>query len=321
LDQLTSQLESKSLVYLDVCHWINLLNVWLQNTKALPIYEKVVQQLKSLAEEGALICPLSASTLQELMKQSDPLSRAATANLIESFSRGICLRSFKDTLCEQWKVYTSRGSKPSNAYVGYVAKIGFWLPEAIMRSLFWEPSIDSIWKHVLVDLRWNVTVDDYQRLVSLGEAVTEESPPFAAKWHGLPAPQRTSKWTFAELQHACRKDVLEAYSGDLADSSPEGQAIEYMVRATDYSRVPACEIVAGMCAVQVHRGSRVRENDVLDFIHAATGIPACRAYFCNRPMEHLLRNMPLQIENYFNATIRSRPEDLLAFLGSLKKRS
>jgi hypothetical protein len=76
-----------------------------------------------------------------------------------------------------------------------------------------------------------------------------------------------------------------------------------------------------MCAVQVHRGSRVRENDVLDFIHAATGIPACRAYFCNRPMEHLLRNMPLQIENYFNATIRSRPEDLLAFLGSLKKRS
>ena len=47
--------------------------------------------------------PVSTPIFDELMKQTDPLSRAATANLMEIFSRGIWLRlvgdhtvSFKD---------------------------------------------------------------------------------------------------------------------------------------------------------------------------------------------------------------------------------
>lgn len=78
-----------------------------------------------------------------------------------------------------------------------------------------------------------------------------------------------------------------------------------------------CEIVAGMCAAQVHRGGRVRDNDVLDFVHAGVGIPSSRACFCDRPMEHLLKTKPLQIDSIFNLVIRGRPEEILNYLESI----
>jgi hypothetical protein len=171
-----------------------------------------------------------------------------------------------------------------------------------------------------VDLRWNLTVDDYQRLVALGEAAMVDEPPFLTKWRALPAEQRLKKTSFLELLKRCRKDVFEAYSNDLFGVECSGSAnpcSDAIIYAADYGRVPCCEIVAGMCAAQVYRGGRIRENDVFDFIHAGAGIPSCRAYFCDGPMEHLLRNKPLQIDIHFDATIRSRPEELLAYLESI----
>jgi len=171
-------------------------------------------------------------------------------------------------------------------------------------------------------LRWNLTVDDYQRLVALGEAVKEDEPPFLAKWHGLPAEHRAKKRPFSELVRSCRKDVMQGYSnylfGSENNSSSASQPPDLIVESMDYGRVPCCEIVAGMCAAQVHRGGRVRENDILDFTHAAAGIPSCRAYFCDRPMEHLLRSKPLQLDTHFDAHIRSRPEELMSYLDSIE---
>src|SRR5439155_17859035 len=198
-------------------------------------------------------------------------------------------------------------------------KIGYWLPENVLKRAFWTPEMGAAWEKRAVDLRWSLSVDDYQRLVALGEAVKEDEPPFLAKWRALPGEQRLNKKSFRDLVEACRKDVLDAYSKDLlggegssSATQPKGLVIEGM----DYGRVPCCEIVAGMCAAQVHKGGRIRENDVYDFLHAAAGIPSCRAYFCDGPMEHLLRNRPLEIDIHFDATIRSCPEELLAYVES-----
>jgi hypothetical protein len=318
--QFSTDFSSKTFVYLDVCHWINLRHVWLQSAKALPLYEKIVDRLKFLAEEQVVLCPLSAPIFEELMKQSDPLSRAATANLMETFSRGVCVRSFKEAFCEQWRAYSSGEVNPETKVSGLIEKVGCWLPENVLKRVFWSPETERLWDNVSVDLRWNLTVDDYQRLVALGETAMVEEPPFLTKWRALPAEQRLKKTPFPELLKSCRKDVFEAYSKDLFGVESHGsanQSADLIIEGTDYGRMPCCEIVAGMCAAQVHRGGRIRENDVFDFIHAAAGIPSCHAYFCDRPMEYLLRNKPLQIDIHFDATIRSRPEDLLGFLESI----
>jgi hypothetical protein len=318
---LSIELGSKTFVYLDVCHWINLRHVWLQSAKALPVYEKIVDRLNFLAEEQVILCPLSTSIFDELMKQTDPLSRAATANLMEIFSRGICVYGFREAFCEQWKLYSSGEVKPCTKASVSVTKIGFWLPENVLKSAFWSPETEAAWEKVAVDLRWNLTVDDYQRLVSLGETVTEAQPQFLAKWRALPTEQRLKRKSFADLVKSCRQDIFDAYSKGLNGSewsSTEKESADSIVAGTGYGRMPCCEIVAGMCAAQVHKGGRIRENDVYDFVHAGAGIPSCHAYFCDGPMEHLLRNKPLEIDVHFDAKIRSRPEDLLAYLNSIQ---
>ena len=318
--QWAADLASRAFVYLDVCHWINLRHVLLQSAKATPVYEKIVDRLKTLAEKDVVICPLSAPILEELMKQSDPLSRAATANLMDIFSRGICVRRFNEAIREQWRIYSSGEWKPGAKVSGSVTKIGYWLPEDVLKSVFWSPETEYAWEKVLVDLRWALAVDDYQRLVTLGKVVKAEEPPFLTKWRALPVEQRLKKKPFPDLLKICRKDILDAYWKELSGGESLGSAThpaESIIEGKDYGRMPCCEIVAGMCAAQVHRGGRIRDNDVFDFIHAGAGIPACRAYFCDGPMEHLLRSKPLQIDIHFDATIRSRPEELLLYLESI----
>jgi hypothetical protein len=319
--ELEALLASKTLVYLDVCHWINLRHVWLQSAKALPVYERIVGRLNALAEAQAVICLLSAPIFEELMKQSDPLSRTATANLMEIFSRGICVRGFKEALCEQWRIYSCAESKPTVKLAASITKVGYWLPEGVLKTLFLNPDTQNTWERVLVDLRWNLTVDDFQRLVGLGEASKAAEPPFLTKWRSLPTEQKLKKKSLPDLLKGCRKDVLDAYSKELFGAEGLDGAhlsADSIIQATDYGRLPCCEVVAGMCAAQVYRGGRVRENDVFDFIHAAAGIPHCRAYFCDGPMEHLLRKKPLELDAHIDIVIRSRPEDLLIYLESIQ---
>jgi hypothetical protein len=324
VDELATTLASKRLIYLDINHWINLRHVWLQSSLARPVYEEIVKRLNSLAEQEVVICPLSSPIFEELMKQTDSLSRAATANLMEVFSRGICVRAFKDAFCEQWRNYSAGQLRSGNNSYGSMTKIGFWVPTTVLKRIFCTPEIENIWENVCVDLRWNVTLDDYQRLAGLGDAGRQEEPSFLAKWRGLPDAHRSLKRSFPELVKACRGDVVEEYSkelrgpGDKNGTHSSLQSSKLILETEAYGRLPCCEIAAGMCAAQVFRGSRIRENDVYDFLHASAGIPSCEAYFCDGPMERLLRRKPLELDTHFDAKIRSRPEELLSYLDSIR---
>jgi hypothetical protein len=101
LKELKSQVAKKKVIYLDVCHWINLRHVWLQSSKALPVYEQIQVCLNQLALRQAVLCPLSAPIFEELMKQLDPRSRAATANLMDIFSQSISMMRFEEAFAQQ----------------------------------------------------------------------------------------------------------------------------------------------------------------------------------------------------------------------------
>ena len=97
-----------------------------------------------------------------------------------------------------------------------------------------------------------------------------------------------------------------------------GQRQKYFVIGIGQSWSPSEEdILAGMCAARVHRGGKIRPNDLYDFMHAAAGIPSAKAYFCDNPMAHLLHSKSLQLEQHFPVLIRSEPEDLLDYLQNL----
>ena len=87
-----------------------------------------------------------------------------------------------------------------------------------------------------------------------------------------------------------------------------------MIESRDYGRIPCCEVLAGMCAARVFGGGKVRPNDIFDFLHASAGIPASEAYFCDGPMEQLVRSKDLELDQHFGVRVHSKPEDLLSYL-------
>ncbi len=331
LRDLRSEVARKSVVYLDVCHWINLRHVWLQSPRALPVYEQILVRLNQLAQRQAVLCPLSAPIFEELMKQLDPRSRAATANLMDIFSQGISVMRFEEAFAQQCcSAMTAEGRSvqmPSNS----LSKVGLWFDNQLTKTAWWSPEISAAWDHVSIDLHWELTVCDCQRLTTLGVMPRKANGSCFSNWMELPARQKSCPMPFWDLAKQCREDVVGEYSSRalshietiLGETKPVdvrervSSISQEMINSRDYGRIPCCEIVAGMCAAQVVRGGKIRSNDVFDFLHASAGIPASAAYFCDGAMEHLLRSKLLRLDEHFGVRVHSRPEELLGYLETL----
>lgn len=331
LKVLQSQVAQKKLIYLDVCHWINLRHVWLQSAKALPVYEQILAYLNRLALRQAVLCPLSTPIFEELMKQLDSRSRAATANLIDIFSQGIAVMRFEEAFAQECCSSMARDGHDVRINTRSVSKVGMWFGDEQIRAALWSPDISVMWENVSIDLRWEMTVNDCQKLTAQGFLPNLEKRSFFSKWTELPVQQKSHPKPFWELSRNCRSDVVEDYvaqvlanveahiGGTPTEEIRAGvlKIAQAMIDTQDYGRIPCCEIVAGMCAAQVFRGGKLRPNDIFDFLHASAGIPSSAAYFCDGPMEHLLRSKALKFDEHFGVRVHSKPEDLLNYLKTL----
>lgn len=83
-------LSGKGLVYLDSNYWINLQKA-ANCPGTSPAHARLLDNLRKGAASGVLLCPISASTFLELIKQADPESRLSTAALIDELSQGVAL--------------------------------------------------------------------------------------------------------------------------------------------------------------------------------------------------------------------------------------
>jgi len=331
LKDLQSHVGKRRVIYLDVCHWINLRHVWLQSSKALPVYEQIQVCLNQLALRQAVLCPLSAPIFEELMKQLDPRSRAATANLMDIFSQGISMMRFEEAFAQQCCSSMSRDGADVRVSSSSFSKVGMWFGDEQAKAAWWTPEISEVWDNVSIDLRWEMTVNDCQKLTAQGFLLHLERRNFFTKWTDLASQQKSNPKPFWELSRKCRSDVVDDYLVQIVSTVEAIHAgiphaeitagiqkiAQTMIDSRDYGRIPCCEVIAGMCAAQVFRGGKLRPNDIFDFLHASAGIPASEAYFCDGPMDHLLRSKQLKLDEQFGVRIHSRPEDLLDYLMSL----
>ena len=331
LDGLKSEIAERKVIYLDVCHWINMRHVWLQSRLALPVYEQIVKRLNRLAEQKRVLCPLSVPIFDELMKQIDTRSRTATANLMDIFSQGISMMRFEETFAEQCRTALNGQAGDVRLKSNSFSKIGLWFDDEAARAAWWSPDNSGAWQNVSIDLRWEMTVCDVQRLTAKGFVPSVEKMDFFSKWKELPALQKAGPKEFWELSKTCRNDVVDAYATEVISrleamfgEKQRGEVqksvlvlTQAMIESKDYGRVPCCEVLAGMCAARVRGGGKVRSNDIFDFLHASAGLPSSAAYFCDGPMEHLIRNKELRLDQHFMVRVHSKPEDLLGYLDSI----
>ena len=98
--ELGAEVSSKYRIYLDLRFWILLREAYLTKEKNKSI-STLLKRLIFLVESGRAICPISESIFVELLKQDDPVSRNATAHLIDLLSCGVSLIVHPARVCQE----------------------------------------------------------------------------------------------------------------------------------------------------------------------------------------------------------------------------
>lgn len=88
---LQTELQGRTLIYLDTNHWVHLRNVILNSPNELTGYREILGLLNDLVEKQRILCPVSYPLFLELMRQSDDETRLTTARLMDSYSDGVCI--------------------------------------------------------------------------------------------------------------------------------------------------------------------------------------------------------------------------------------
>jgi hypothetical protein len=90
---LQTELEGRTLIYLDTNHWVHLRDVKLNSPNERVGYREILGLLDALIEKKRILCPISYPLFLELMnmRQADGATRLATARLMDFYSNGVCI--------------------------------------------------------------------------------------------------------------------------------------------------------------------------------------------------------------------------------------
>ncbi|MGJ8724605.1 MAG: hypothetical protein ACSHYB_08615 [Roseibacillus sp.] len=332
--QLRDFLRNREVVYLDTFYWTKMRDAVLGKgeTRFLSLFE----QLQSLVESGRIICPLSHSLFEELMRQSDTVTRMATAKLMDALSAGVCLRA-PDELIEveiRRQIYRSIKPEVKDAWTEWIwTKVGFLFGEQLpINEDMSDEDNDYVQKNY-IDYMW------YERnLVEFLEALQHEQFPlpdneaYAAATNVDFGQVRSNNMGKEAIRHqeagfVWHSHYFKTFKRVVQEIwEAEKQACqEYAAKAENQSQpkpnpnvLPNLHILATLSTYFASDKRKVvRPTDIPDMEHAAFALPYCDVYTCDRAMGHAIQQPPHRLERTFKTKVCDRVEELLQHLDTL----
>jgi hypothetical protein len=314
---------------------VHLRNVILNSPKERPGYRDILGLLKGLIEQRLILCPVSYPLFLELMKQSDPVTRLATARLMDFYSDGVCildnselnrmelrrliLRVVLDEKAPDWDEWI--WSK-----CGYLFNEDSFVSEGIPKDVPKETK--ELLLKVSVDFKWMMTF----------EYLAEKLMPGRPEWPGknltdttiaLMEQDRLAKLSFPEVFLQEKESLLRRLNGkyqvkitrEVWEAYPEHHNVDKWHRISekgiDPHAIPSLQVVAGVNAAFAVSERKLDANDISDFQHAAIAVPYFDALFCDGGMATMLNDKPLEFGKIYNTTIISSPDEIREYLNHL----
>jgi len=331
---LADHLKRKTLIYLDTCHWVNLRHVMLQSPHFKEPYDRILRLLGLLRQKDRAVCPVSAALFEELMKQTDSASRAATANLMDALSGGTCIQIWIDLVRSEWQQHVAQtliGKSKTDRETNVFTKVGFWAGEHLIDYLALPDYENRVRQKLYIDLRWAMSFNDYQLLPRWTQTPESFVTSFVTEGEKARAKQAADPQPFADLLLGARLALFSSLKHDLisdlrnlAPDTSEEQAnhnirtvLSPLIENPTPWSMPSLQVLAGITASVSHSGRKTKPNDMYDFLHAGHAIPHCDAFLCDNPMAALLREKPLEFQKVYDTVILSRPEEIVTYLETL----
>jgi hypothetical protein len=344
--KLGNEMLKKHRLYLDTKYWIFMRDASLGKASSIQI--KIYEKLKDLAKRNIAICPLSPHIFFELMSISDKQKRLDTARAMDELSQQICFISPLNIMEQEILSFirycqVKAMGKPLFNTTKYVfTKIPFVMGE-------YYPAVEKIPHEQMNDIR--IQFFDHLSTFTLTEMLKAMRGDFPL-WNreNLVAKLNQGKddnqnWrSFHEVfmheiagvldtvKDEIQKVWIYIYENDTgcmvkSDEVNKSECVRLLFNlichAFDQKKInkelPFFHINASLHAfLRYNKTQRLKENDLIDFSHAAWALPYCDMFLTEKPLHDWICNKPLRLNEIYRCKVLWKEEDVLNALESLE---
>jgi hypothetical protein len=345
---LGESLSAKKLIYLDTNYWITLHEA-AEKAGADAIEFRLLSALRTAVAAGLVLCPISANTFIELMKQTDARSRHAMASLIDELSQGVALMDEEERVGLEVSFFIQSKLPGQSLYpldqlvwckLGYV--FGIQHPT----NTAFEPATETLVQKAFFDRMWSAPMSEIVAMVNAFEF------PRAADF-GVIAEQLNQA---NQLHSADLNTWAEAYSDEVRGlidlqgpailKTVEFQAKKQRVAVPDEDENTRLQSVAPFknamvyalesdvkdarhivrtlhihaslhASVRWNKSRKLKPNDILDFHHAAAALGYCDAFFTERSLKNLVSQSHVALDKLYDCHVASSVNDALDYMATL----
>lgn len=323
-------------VYLDKCFWIHLRTARM-NEPSPTGASALMASLAAGVSAGQLVCPISDVLFLELMKQTDPTTRIATAELIDELSCGVSLSPEPTRVATEVAHFLHANAGHSVhpleqlvwTKVAFVLGVQHPVPQAFApeeRLVIQKAFFDHLWEiplSMMVETIGNAWPPE-SSFGDLAIRLNRENAVHAASMKSFAQVYRDEINGVLEVAAPIAADVLhdmarKALGPDIEHSSEQRETILRqclgLLRAA--MRKPIGKralrtLHAGAlmhAAVRWNRTQKVDANDLFDLHHAEAALGYCDVLLTDGPMHTLLKQRHLAVEREFPCRVMSSVED------------
>ena len=348
---LGEELAPRAAIYLDTCYWVHLRDA-LQGSADLRMRE-LLGRLRAAVQAGQAFCPVSESTIFELLKQSDPDTRHATAQLMDELSAGVAIAGGQDRMGTELAHFIHTHLPANIAKDLHPLRNLVWIRVAAVMGIR-VPYLPEMTPDQAMDLQRSV-VKRLWRDLSLDDLLAHQShgfedDDFASVTRQMNVDVAAHQAELRSFQHAYRLEAAGAADlcGDVvmqivADvAAQHGQTAEALgTEPWRRMRASWCHLLAealrkgpsrdqlrsmhAMAALHAafrwNAGQQFEPNDLYDFEHATAALAHCQAFFTERPLWHAVTAGNVALDKHFGCDVVWKVDDALAVVANLARRS
>lgn len=348
--ELARDLEHRKAVYLDVKYWIILRDVVAGRRDG----SSEIQLLHSLRERvsnGQVFCPVSDSTFGELLKQSDPKTRKATASLIDELSLGVAITPFELRVGTEIAHFIHAvNSSPDDmlplkhlvwsklAYVlGYLHPTRTGLDKetevALQKGFF-----DHMWTISMSEMIERIgdamPPSDFANFEVLAERLNEENAKHAGEIRSFEqaylAEIHGAIDVFGEIGFDIVGEMIEKRRGYLGELSASQRSVRErelknilfaaFKRNGTKDALRTLHITACMHAfVRWNKQQQLKPSDFFDFRHATAALGYCDAFLTERSMRAMVTAKHMALDGRYGCRVMSDVNDAVDYLAEVAK--
>jgi hypothetical protein len=345
---LGQSLSAKKLIYLDTNYWITLHEA-VEKPDADAIEFRLISALRIGVAAGLVLCPISANTFIELMKQTDARSRLAMAALIDELSQGVALMDEEERVCLEVSYFIQSKLPGGSLYPLEElvwCKLGYIFGIQHPTNTVFEPATETLIQKAFFDRMWSAPMSEIVAMVNaieftkaanfgviaeeLNEAIQSHSADvktfaktYSDEIRGLidlqgPAILKTVEFQ-AQKQGIAVPDEDEKTR--LQSVGPFKNAVVYALEGNVKDArhiVRTLHIHASLHAsVRWNKSRKLKPNDILDFHHAAAALAYCSAFFTERSLRSLVTQQHIALDKLYDCHVISSANEALNYIATL----